>query len=157
MNENDFTTNIKPKEKRGFSKQFRYLLNCVIWLTAMISIIGIGYIVSVFIEIPKGESGWATFISNLLFFISILCCNICCMEIKSTQKLFSKKLAFFIHFIGILQIIASAIHPLLGRDTGFTLLVFFDGNTFTIGLLIFLFGSLLKEAYSMQNEIDEIL
>lgn len=79
------------------------------------------------------------------------------MEIKSTQKLFSKKLAFFIRFIGILQIIASAIHPLLGRDTGFTLLVFFDGNMFTIGLLIFLFGSLLKEAYSMQNEIDEIL
>lgn len=110
MNENDFTTNIKPKEKRGFSKQFRYLLNCVIWLTAMISIIGIGYIVSVFIEIPKGESGWATFISNLLFFISILCCNICCMEIKSTQKLFSKKLAFFIHFIGILQIKIGRAH-----------------------------------------------
>lgn len=157
MHENDFTTNIKPKEQKCFSKHFQYLLNCTIILTGLIVCIGVGYIISIFIEIPKGESGWATFISNILFFISILCCNICCMEIKSTQKLFSKKLAFFIRFIGILQIIASAIHPLLGRDTGFTLLVFFDGNTFTIGLLIFLFGSLLKEAYSMQNEIDEIL
>lgn len=158
MNKNDFTTNTKPKEDRCFSKGFRYLLNCVIWLTAIITITGIGYVIyHLFAKTPQNEVEWRLFIFNALFFISMLCCNICCREIKKTQKLFSKRLVFFIHFIGILQIIVSAVHPSLGANTGFTLLVFFDGNTFTIGLLIFLFGSLLKEAYSMQNEMDEIL
>lgn len=157
MNENDFTTNTKPKEERCFSKHFRYLLNCTIFLTGLITLLGVGYIISVFIDKPQSDSEWRLFIFNILFFISMLCCNICCREIKKTQKLFSKRLVFFIHFIGILQIIVSAVHPSLGANTGFTLLVFFDGNTFTIGLLIFLFGSLLKEAYAMQNEIDEIL
>lgn len=157
MNENDFTTNTKPKEEKCFSKNFRYLLNCTIVLTGLIAFIGIGYLISALIENPQNEVEWRLFIFNVLFFISMLCCNICCREIKATQKLFSKKLVFFIRFIGILQIVASAIHPQLGRNTGFTLLGYFDGNTFTIGLIIFLFGSLLKEAYSMQNEIDEIL
>lgn len=157
MSENDFTTNTKPKEERCFSKHFRYLLNCTIFLTGLIALLGVGYIISVFIDKPQSDSEWRLFIFNILFFISMLCCNIYCREIKKTQKLFSKRLVFFIHFIGILQIIVSAVHPSLGANTGFTLLVFFDGNTFTIGLLIFLFGSLLKEAYAMQNEIDEIL
>lgn len=158
MNENDFITNTNPKEEKHFSKHFRFLLNCVIWLTAIITITGVGYVIyHLFLETPQNETEWRLFIFNVLFFISMFCCNICCQEIKITQKLFSKRLVFFIHFIGILQIIVSIIHPSLGANSGFTLLIFFDGNTFTIGLLIFLFGSLLKEAYFMQNEIDEIL
>lgn len=158
MNQNDFITNTNPKEEKHFSIHFRFLLNCVIWLTAIITITGVGYVIyHLFLETPQNETEWRLFIFNVLFFISMFCCNICCQEIKITQKLFSKRLVFFIHFIGILQIIVSIIHPSLGANSGFTLLIFFDGNTFTIGLLIFLFGSLLKEAYFMQNEIDEIL
>lgn len=157
MSENNFRTNTVPKKAHCFSKPFLYLLNCTIFLTGLIAFFGGGYIISVFINKPQNDSEWKLFIFNILFFISMFCCNICCREIKKTQKLFSKRLVFFIHFIGILQIIVSAVHPSLGSNTGFTLLVFFDGNTFTIGLLIFLFGSLLKEAYAMQNEIDEIL
>lgn len=92
MNENDFTTNTKPKEERCFSKHFRYLLNCTIFLTGLIALLGVGYIISVFIDKPQSDSEWRLFIFNILF----LCYVVIFIAEKSRKhrNYFQKDLSF---------------------------------------------------------------
>lgn len=161
MKKNDFATNTSERPAPLFSRRFNVLLTLTTFLTGIMTVFGISFTVGGLLRtetfLPE-EGGQSVFLWNVLFFVCMFCFFLCCLEIRKHKKPFSKSVSFCMQFLGILYTVASGVFPVLtGNDSGFIFLGFFDGTVLTVGLLFFLFGCLLREAFQMQNEIDEIL
>ena len=154
MNKNDFKLNTTEQSSTFPSRKFQILLSLSTFLTGFLTWAGIWYILFGISDMLS-----PVFLSNILFYICMACLFISCITMKTQKKPFSKVFSSSIRFIGLLYIAASVVLPNLpnAETPGFVLFVFLDGTLFTIGLLFYLFGSLLKEAFQMQEEIDELL
>lgn len=86
------------------------------------------------------------------------------IKIAINERYFSKLLVQCIRIIGALITVSAFLLPRLSgyissgfgimQNGSFTLI---DGNILTQGILLLIFAGIIKEGFSMQNELDEVL
>lgn len=164
MSDNNFTTNTQKQPKHTFSRQFSVMLSCSIVLTGLFSIVGIIFTIRNIVSHEWKENGITNFAWQILIYICALCCFIALIRIAVEERPFSKTLTLCMQIVGALLVVASVIFPRLPdyQFSGFAIFsngnsIFCDGMILLPGLLISLFGSLIKEGFTMQTEIDEIV
>lgn len=86
------------------------------------------------------------------------------IKIKIDRTYFSKLLVRCVRIIGGMITASSFILPRLSgyRDSGFEIMHFgsvtlIDGSILMIGVLLLIFAGIIKEGFSMQKELDEVL
>ena len=94
-----------------------------------------------------------------------LCCFVFMIKIKIDRTYFSKLLVRCVRIIGGYGHGIGLLYcPRLSgyRDSGFEIMHFgsvtlIDGSILMIGVLLLIFAGIIKEGFSMQKELDEVL
>lgn len=164
MNENIFTTNVEPKSQKTFSRSFKFLLGLGIFLTGILSMIGILFMVSGFTEQIWKKVGMYEYIKAGVGYGCVVCFLICMVLIIKNKKMISRLLIRCIQSMGVLITISAFVLPRLSgyKSSGFEIMYFdsftlIDGYVLVKGILFLIFARLIKEGFAMQNELDEIL
>ena len=164
MDENIYTTNVEMKPQKPFSRGFRFLLGLGIFLTGVVSIPGVSFVVMGIGEQAWKEMGMCHFVTLAVWYACILCCFVFMIKIKIDRTYFSKLLVRCVRIIGGMVTVSSFIFPRLSgyRDSGFEIMHFgsvtlIDGSILMIGVLLLIFAGIIKEGFSMQKELDEVL
>lgn len=164
MLQNIFSMNTIKETKQRFSGKFLTLLAVSILLTGVISLPGLCYILFGTIIKLWEVVGVSDFFYRSLGYIIVFCCFLSLVRITVTEVLFSKTLTFCIRLVGILLSVSAFIVPRLPdyQSSDFKLFRFGDfalinGTLLLPGFLLLILSELLKEAFRMQNEIEEIL
>ena len=164
MDENIYTTNVEMKPQKPFSRGFGFLLGLGIFLTGFVSIPGVLFVVMGIGEQAWKEMGMCQFVTLAVWYACILCCFVFMIKIKIDQTYFSKLLVRCVRIIGGMVTASSFIFPRLSgyRDSGFEIMHFgsitlIDGSILMIGVLLLIFAGIIKEGFSMQKELDEVL
>lgn len=158
MNENEFKTNVTVTSETPFSKRMHILLIVALLSTGITSCLGIFYIINNVKEQLPYTSNFIPFATTCRFHFCIFISFIALYKIFFSKKAFSKTLVICVKMIGIVFLISAYLFPHIPgyQDRGFVLF-FADGFDLTIGLLIFIFGLLLQEAFHMQTALDNVL
>ncbi len=164
MDENVYTTNVERKEKKGYSRGFKVLLRLGIFLTGLQSLVGIFYIILGIRKQVWLEVGMCGYVRQVFYFLCILCCFVSIIKIASSQKSFSKLVVQCMRIVGSLIMVSAFLLPQLQgyKNSGFEIVSYgkfmlADGNILILGIILLIFAGIIKQRFSMQNEIDEIL
>lgn len=164
MTYNDFEMDSHKAETKGFSRRVRALLIGSIFLTGIFLISRGCYLGLHIINKSSSEIRATHFAWQILLFISVFCCFISLIKIARDKKPFSKVLAYCMWVIGGIFTVAAVVFPRLPgyQSSGVEFFsrgdfVFLDGAVLLPGLLLIVFGILIKEGLQMQKEIEEIL
>lgn len=155
---------MEENQRNGFSKGFSFLLGVGIFLTGLVSIAGIYFIIAgAYMQVWK-ETGMCEYVQMAIFYICVLCCFFFMLKIKWSQRFFSNLLVGCIQVIGALITGAAFLLPHLDgyRGTGFSIMRFssfilLDGGFLLVGILFLIFARIIKEGFAMQQELDEVL
>lgn len=133
-------------------------------LTGIFSLSGIMFMVIGIINSIWEQIGMAAFVQQFILFLSIQCVFVSLIKMQWDSKPFSRILTRCISFIGMTFTISSFVVPRLSGyvSSGFELFsinsfVLLDGVLLTFGLLFIILSTLIKIAFKMQNEMDEVL
>lgn len=164
MKENDFRTNTDDRSRKIFSEKLTGLLTISVFLTGLCSLGGIWFFVAAFRQSLWNEIGINAFAWKSLMFFCVFCAFIALVKISIDEKPFSKILSVCLWLIGGMFIAASVLFPRLPeyQSSGFELFsgknfVLIDGMILVPGILFLILGSLIKEGFEMQKEMEEIL
>lgn len=164
MTDNIFNTNIEKKPKNSYSKGFKVLLWLAITITSSLSTWGIGFVFGGIQENVWVEIGVNEYARQVILYLCIICCFISLIKIAIDKTAFSRVISLGIRIIGGIVIFSAFLLPRLPDypNRGFVIMklgtfVWFDGNTFAIGILILVFSGIIKEGFSMKTELDELL
>lgn len=160
MLKNNFKMGMTKNETNEFSNRFRVILSIALCLTGLFCFSGVIFLLNgKWSDLSAISLAW-----KVLIYICMLCCFLSLIKIALDEKSFSKILSFCIRLIGLLLIIASFVFPRLNgyQFSGFAIMkykdfVLIDGMILMIGLIILVFGFLLKDGYQMQSEIEGML
>lgn len=164
MSDNVYVTNVETKPKKSFSRSFKFLLGLGIFLSGFVSA-GWGYfIITGMVQQIWREIGVCQYVRWGIHLICIVCCFVFMIKIAINERYFSKLLVQCIRIIGALITVSAFLLPRLSgyissgfgimQNGSFTLI---DGNILTQGILLLIFAGIIKEGFSMQNELDEVL
>ena len=110
------------------------------------------------------EIGACQFARMVVLYGCIVCCFVFLVKIEINKTIFSRLLVRCIRIIGGIVTVASVVLPRLSgyKDSGFTIMSYgsftlIDGWILMIGVLLLIFAGIIKEGFSMQNELDEVL
>ncbi len=143
-----------------FSLTFKVILAVSIFLTGLVTLIGILYFISSITEKAWGTDEIKIFLFDSLFFISTFCCFISLIGIALIKKPFSKILVWCTMIIGVLFVLSAFMFPRFsGYNCNFTLyskgsFILADGTLFMIGLLVILFSMVIKYGFIYQKRWD---
>ena len=164
MEDNIYTTDTEMKPQRSFSRGFRVLLGLGIFLTGFTSVAAVAFVGWGISDQIWREMGACQFAKMVVLYGCILCCFVFLLKIEINKTFFSKLLVRCIRIIGGIVTTASFVLPRLSgyEDSGFTIISYgsftlIDGWTLMIGILLLIFAGIIKEGFSMQNELDEVL
>ncbi|MDD2979606.1 MAG: DUF2975 domain-containing protein [Hespellia sp.] len=164
MDENIFTTDVEAKPKKSFSGGFKFLLGLGIFLTGLMNLVGIQFIVLGVIEQVWREMGMFEYVRQGILYLCLMCCFAFMVKIAVNERPFSNLLVRCVRIIGCLITISAFLLPRLSgyEDSGFVIMQFgsftlIDGNMLMFGTLLLIFAGIIKEGFSMQNELDEVL
>ncbi|MDO4338876.1 MAG: DUF2975 domain-containing protein [Eubacteriales bacterium] len=164
MKDNDFRTDTNNVIKKNFSEKVGSLLMIATFLTGIGSIGGVWSMISMIKDGSWSEIGINAFAWRSLMFLCMFCAFIALVKIAIDEKPFSKTLSVCLWIIGGLIIAASIVFPRLSgyRSSGFELFsgknfVLIDGMILVVGILFIILGSLIKDGFEMQKEMEEIL
>ena len=83
---------MEENQRNGFSKGFSFLLGVGIFLTGLVSIAGIYFIIAgAYMQVWK-ETGMCGYVQMAIFYICVLCCFFFMLKIKWSQRFFSNLL-----------------------------------------------------------------
>ena len=164
MEDNIYKTNVEMKPKRSFSRGFRFLLGLGIFLTGFMSLSAVCFVGWGISDRIWQEIGACQFGRMLVLYGCIVCCFVFLVKIEINKTIFSRLLVRCIRIIGGIVTAASVVLPRLSgyKDSGFTIMSYesftlIDGWILMIGVLLLIFAGIIKEGFSMQNELDEVL
>lgn len=164
MKDNDFRTDTNYVIKKKFSEKVGFLLIIAIFLTGFASIGGIWSIISIVRDGAWNELGTNAFAWRSLMFLCMFCAFIALIKIAIDEKPFSQTLSICFWIIGGLVTVASFMFPRLSgyQSSGFELFssknfVLIDGMILVVGILFIILGSLIKDGFEIQKEMEEIL
>lgn len=164
MSDNVYVTNVETSPKRSFSRGFKFLLGLGIFLTGFLSA-GWGWCVAAgAVRQIWEEIGSCQYVRWGIHLICVICCFIFMIKIAVNERYFSKLLVRCIRIIGVFITVSAVLLPRLSgyissgfgiiQNESFTLI---DGNVLTQGVLLLIFAGIIKQGFSMQNELDEVL
>lgn len=159
MSRNDFQVDTTPSASRKFFAKKQTLLGLALLLTIPQIISAVALPISCILEAGNGAVyNIAAIASRELYNLVIAIAGISVLKMMLTDKTFSRTLVQCTRLEGALVAAASAIFPLLPgyRDSGSTFF-FCDAVLLLPGVLLLILSELLKEAFEMQKELDEIL
>ena len=164
MEDNIYKTNVEMKPKRSFSRGFRFLLGLGIFLTGVMSLSAVCFVGWGISDRIWQEIGACQFARMVVLYGCIVCCFVFLVKIEINKTIFSRLLVRCIRIIGGIVTVASVVLPRLSgyKDSGFTNMSYrsftlIDGWIMMIGVLLLIFAGIIKEGFSMQNELDEVL
>ena len=164
MEDNIYKTNVEMKPKRSFSRGFRFLLRLGIFLTGCMSLSAVCFVGWGISDRIWQEIGACQFARMVVLYGCIVCCFVFLVKIEINKTIFSRLLVRCIRIIGGIVTVASVVLPRLSgyKDSGFTIMSYesftlIDGWILMIGVLLLIFAGIIKEGFSMQNELDEVL
>lgn len=164
MSENVFATNTEPRKKLKFSRGFKFSLGLGIFLTGLVSLSGMFYIISGIEEQNWKEIGVFCFVQQTMVYVCILCCFICMVTISKSKKMYSRSVFLCVRTIGWLIIAAAFLLPRLPdyKSSGFEIVQYhtftlIDGGKLMVGIIFLVFARIIKEGFFMQKELDEVL
>ena len=164
MSTSDFKTDTNLYNKKAYLRKIKSILGFSLSLTGMVSASGIIFILFGVKHELWNDIGVASFAYQILKYASVTSVFIALLKIVFGDNPFSQTLVICIKSIGIMFTLASFGMPRLPEytSTGFELFawndfVLLDGGLLTIGLLFIILSTLIKIAFEMQKEMDEIL
>lgn len=164
MDDNIYTTDTEVKPQRSFSRGFRALLGAGIFLTGFTSVSAVAFVGWGISDQIWREMGACQIARMVVLYGCILCCFVFLVIIEINKTFFSKHLVRCIRIIGGIVTTASFVLPCLSgyEDSGFTIIGYgsftlIDGWILMIGVLLLIFAGIIKEGFSMQKELDEVL
>lgn len=164
MRENIFTTNTEPRKKSAFSRGFKFSLGLGIFLTGVMSLPGMVCVIWGITEQIWKEMGVFRFVQNAMLYICILCCFICMITISKSKRMYSKAVVVCVRIIGWLITVSAFLLPRLPdyKSSGFEIVQYhtftlIDGGKLMLGIIFLVFARIIKEGFSMQKELDEVL
>lgn len=164
MSENVFTTNTEPRKKSAFSRGFKFSLGLGVFLTGFVSLPGMVYVIWGIAEQKWKEMGVSGFAQQTMMYICILCCFICMVAISKSKRMYSRSVVLCVRTIGWLITVSAFLLPRLPdyKSSGFEIVQYhaftlIDGGKLMVGIIFLVFARIIKEGFSMQKELDEIL
>lgn len=164
MEKNDFNLNSQKREMQDFNGKIGTLVSCAIFLTGIFLVSRLWFLGRMMITGMDGSMRFTAFAWQVLISASVLCCFISLVKIAVDRKPFSKVLTYCLWSVGGLFAAGAVIFPRLSdyQSSGFEIFsrgsfVLVDGMILLPGILLIIFGSLIKAGFEMQREIDEIL
>lgn len=159
MRKNDFRVDTASHPARKFLQKKQTLLGLAFLLTVpqMFSaiILPVQWIRNAGNEATLSITSLA---SNELYFLVMTIAGISILKMMISDKTFSGTLVWCTRLEGLLITAASIIFPLLpGYHASGSTFFFCDAVLLLPGLLLIIMSELLKEAFEMQNELNEIL
>lgn len=150
-----------------FTRKFRGFLYISIFFTGVVSLSGVFLIPALLSEdhLWKGLGSQSvnSAIWEIMIFLVMILCFVSLIKIAVTKKPFSGVLVNCLYAIGILIVAGALIFPnlpsyqfphyMIGIEGG----PYIDGLPFTIGILILIFGKIVRYGLTYQNEIDMII
>lgn len=160
MLKNNFKMNTQRKEINIFSNRFGMLLSFSLVLSGLFCLSGLFLFMNgAWHDLSDISLAWKS-----LVYLCVFCCFVAFIKIALDEKSFSRVLSFCIQLIGILWIMSSILFPRLNgyQFSGFAIFkyndfILIDGMILMIGMMILIFGFLLKDGYQMQKQIDEMI
>lgn len=159
MKKNDFHVDTASPVNRRFIQKKQTLLGLALLLTVPQMFSAVIFPVLWVLDAQNGKTvNLTSAAANELYFLVMSVAGVAVLKMMFSEKPFSKTLIQCTRLEGGLIAAASAIFPLLPgyRGSGLTFL-FFDGILLLPGLLLIIMAELLKEAFAMQEELNEIL
>ena len=163
MSEEEIQMDCEKTEKKEFSRGFRILLYFAIANTGFAGLSAIYYIPWALRNHGWEMDGMTYFCWNCMFYVIMLFCFIILEKIAVSKRPFSGALVTLFYGVGLLFITGSAIFPSLpgytrphmlsGVEGGF----YIDMIPFMAGLVLVLFGRILRYGFEYQKEMDSIL
>ena len=164
MTNNDFTMDVTLKGKKAFILKVKRTLAFAILLTGVVSFSGIVFLVMGIINGIWNDIGMAIFIQKSIIYVSTVCIFIALIKMTVDTNPFSKTLTMCIKVIGLIFTASALLIPRLSGyvSSGFEIVsigafVLLDASLLTVGLLLLLLSALIKTAFEMQTEMDEVL
>lgn len=159
MSKNDFHVDTTSPVNRRFVQKKQTLLGLALLLTVPQMFSAVIFPVIWILDAGKGvQHDPASIAANELYFLVMSVAGVAVLKMMFSEKPFSKTLVQCTRLEGVLIAAASAVFPLLPgyRGSGMTFF-FFDGILLLPGILLIIMAELLKEAFAMQEELNEIL
>ena len=159
MGKNDFRVDTAEQKSRKMLAKNQTLLGLALLLTVPQMFCAVFLPVRWVMDIRNGVShNVAALASNELYFLVMAIAGAAVLKMMLSDKTFSKTLVWCVRLEGILLAIAAAIFPHLPGyvQSGSTFLIF-DAVYLLPGVLLIIMSELLKEAFEMQKELNEIL
>lgn len=164
MKENDFNLDTTVREKQVFLKKIRIVFTAALFLTGVLSFLGLMMSAWGIKNRIWLQMGLADFVWNMVLTAVMILVFVSLVKIAADEQPFSRTLTWSIRMIGILLLTASFVIPRLEgyQSSGYEFLsrgsfVLIDAAIFIPGLLFVILGNIIMEGFSMQKEMDEIL
>ena len=164
MEQNDMKMDCSKIEEIHFSGKFSILLGVGIVLTFIISIVGVLFLVIGIKEKFWINNGINSFVLSALYYLCMMISCFVLISIAVLKKPFSVSLIGGIYGIGSLIIDSSLICPHIKgyHSSGFILFrmkdnFYIDGAFFLTGIIILIFGRIIKYGLELQKEMNTIV
>lgn len=164
MSNNDFNMDTALQGKKAYLKKIKVILALAIFLTGVFSLSGVVFLVIGIVDSIWKDIGMAVFMQKSIIYLSVMCIFVALLKMIFDSKPFSKTLTICIKTIGVIFTVSALLIPQFSGyvSSGFEIFscgsfVLLDGTLLTFGLLLIILSALIKIAFEMQTEMDEVL
>lgn len=144
--------------KKEFLEKIKVPFNLALLLTLFQSIAAVCSLIAGVINGSwRGEDA-SRFVSSAIFGFSVICIFVSMIKIIIDEKPFSNTLVMCLRIIAVVHVIGSVVLPVCpGYESAFEFLAIFDGNVLSRGVWLYILSVMIKEGFSMQTELEEVL
>lgn len=138
-------------------------LNIALLLTGTQTLVGIIYIMVGISGSVWNNIGVVQFAMDIVSYLPMMCVFAALVMLVASEKPFTKTLTVCMRIIAGIYAVAAVILPRLeGYSTSFEIInlgngPLIDGNMLTIGIVIWVLSTIIKEGFDIQKETEEIL